>query len=110
MSSLMPHRSTQSYPTATPARAVQAVPTDRLLDAQVAAAQRAGIVAAARIQSGAFATSVALSNAVMLSRAADTAFRLSPMGEEVYRSIFYAYGSVATNEIQRLGFHAGERF
>ena len=107
MSSLFPSHSVQPFPAAPPAQVVQAVEPDRSLDLRVAAAQGAGIVAAARLQAGAFTASVAMSNAVMLSRAADTAFRVSPMGEEVYRAIFHAYGSVAVNEIQRLGFHAG---
>jgi hypothetical protein len=61
----------------------------------------------ARLQAGAFAASVAMHNATMLSRAADAAFRISPMGEDVYRGILMAYGSVAVNEIQRLGLHEG---
>lgn len=107
MSSLFPRYSATPVQGAPQAPIARPVEPDRLLDVQVAQAQRAGIVAAARIQAGAFATSVAMSNALMLSRAADTAFKVSPMGEEVYRSIFYAYGSFATNEIQCLGFHEG---
>jgi hypothetical protein len=40
---------------------------------------------------------------MMLSQAADIAFRTSPMGEDVYRSILAAYGTVAVREIQALG-------
>jgi hypothetical protein len=80
---------------------------DPALNAQVAAAERVGIAAVARIQAGAFAASVAMQNATMLSRSADAAFRISPMGEDIYRAILMAYGSFATNEIQRLGLHEG---
>jgi hypothetical protein len=87
----------------------QPVQPDRLLNAQVAEAERIGLAAVARIQAGAFAASVAMQNATMLSRSADAAFRISPMGEDIYRAILMAYGSFATNEIQRLGFHDGGR-
>lgn len=78
--------------------------TDRRLNAQVAAAEREGIASVARIQAGAFAASVAMQNATMLSRSADAAFRISPMGEDAYRAILMAYGSLAVSEIQALGF------
>jgi hypothetical protein len=76
---------------------------DQFLNAQVADAERVGIAAVARLQAGAFATSVAMQNATMLSRAANAAFKVSPMGEEVYQAIFMAYGSLAIAEIQALG-------
>jgi hypothetical protein len=76
---------------------------DRLLNAQVADAERVGIGAVARLQAGAFATSVAIQNATMLSRAANAAFKVSPLGEEVYQAIFTAYGTLAIAEIQALG-------
>jgi hypothetical protein len=75
---------------------------DPALNSQVAEAERVGIAAVARIQAGAFATSVALQNATMLSRAANAAFKISPMGEEVYQAIFMAYGTLAVTEIQAL--------
>jgi hypothetical protein len=75
---------------------------DPLLNAQVADAERVGIAAVARLQAGAFATSVALQNATMLSRAANAAFKVSPMGEDIYQSILMAYGTLATTEIQAL--------
>ena len=75
---------------------------DQLLNAQVAEAERIGIAAVARLQAGAFATSVALQNAAMLSRAANAAFKVSPMGEDIYQSILMAYGSLAVTEIQTL--------
>lgn len=81
----------------------QVVQPDHLLNAQVAEAERVGIAAVARIQAGAFATSVAMQNATMLSRAANAAFRVSPMGEDIYQSILMAYGSLAVTEIQALG-------
>jgi hypothetical protein len=77
-------------------------PPDQALSAQVRDAERVGIAAVARIQAGAFATSVAMQNATMLSKAANDAFRVSPMGEDVYQSILMAYGSLAVSEIQAL--------
>jgi hypothetical protein len=75
---------------------------DQRLNAQVANAERIGIAAVARIQAGAFATSVAMQNATMLSRAANAAFKVSPMGEDLYQSILMAYGTLAVTEIQAL--------
>ena len=83
---------------------VPAVRSDQHLNAQVADAERVGIAAVARLQAGAFATSVAMQNAVMLSRAANAAFKVSPMGEEMYQSILAAYGTLAVTEIQGLSF------
>jgi hypothetical protein len=83
--------------------AAEAVQPDHLLNTQVAAAERVGIAAVARIQAGAYATSVAMQNATMLSRAANAAFRVSPMGEDIYQAILMAYGSLAVAEIQALG-------
>jgi hypothetical protein len=83
----------------TPTPVVQPNP---LLNAQVADAEDPGIVAVARIQAGAFATSVAMQNATMLSRAANAAFKISPMGEDIYQSILMAYGTLAVSEIQSL--------
>ncbi len=87
-----------------PRRPTTVVQPDRVLNAQVAEAERVGIAAVARIQAGAFATSVAMQNACMLSRAANAAFKVSPMGEEIYQSILMAYGTLAVTEIQSLGF------
>jgi hypothetical protein len=95
---LILHQSSQAVPTPAP---------DRVLNSEISKAQRAGIVAAARINSGAFATSVAIHHAAVLSQAADTAFRISPMGEHTYRVIFTAFGNFAANEISQLGFHDG---
>jgi hypothetical protein len=97
MSNLVPHR---------PAPIVQA---DPVLNVQVLDAERGGITAVARIQAGAFATSVAMQNATMLSRAANAAFKISPMGEDMYQAILMAYGTLAVTEIQSLGMHAGGR-
>jgi hypothetical protein len=74
------------------------------LNAQIREAERVGLAAVARLQAGAYVTSVALQNAVMLSKATDAAFRVSPLGEDVYRAIFMAYGSLAATEIQALSF------
>ncbi len=75
---------------------------DQLLNAQVSAVERVGVTAIARIQVGAFATSVAMQNATMLSRAANAAFKVSPMGEDIYQAILMAYGTLAVTEIQSL--------
>jgi len=88
-----------------PRQSAQAVAPDRGLNADVAAAERVGIAAVARVQAGAFVTSVAMQNATMLSRAANAAFKVSPMGEDVYQAIFMAYGTHAIAEIQGLSFH-----
>lgn len=50
---------------------------DQRLNAGVLDAERVGITAVARIQAGAFATSVAMQNACMLSRAANAAFKVT---------------------------------
>jgi hypothetical protein len=91
------------------AEPVEYLDPDPLLSAQIAGAQRPGIATAARIQSGAFATSTGLHNAVMLSQAVDNAFRVSPMGESAYRRIFEAFATFAAQEIERLGFQNGGR-
>jgi hypothetical protein len=91
----------------TPRRSSQPFPPNRSLNSEVADAERVGIIAVARIQAGAFATSVAMQNSCMLSRAANAAFKVSPMGEEVYQAIYAAYGTLAISEIQRLGLTRG---
>ena len=85
-----------------PRRAQQPAQLDPVANAEVAAAHRAGFGAVARVQTGAFVTSVALQNAAMLSRAANAAFKVSPMGEDIYQAILMAYGSLAVTEIQAL--------
>ncbi|HEV3070446.1 MAG TPA: hypothetical protein VGY76_03350 [Solirubrobacteraceae bacterium] len=97
MSSLVPHR------------AQQVVQPDSALNAEVAAAERGGIAAVARIQAGAFATSVAMQNATMLSQAANAAFKVSPMGEDRYQALLMAYRSLAVTEIQSLSFQGRGR-
>jgi len=74
------------------------VQPDHLLNAQVGDVERIGVVSVARIQAGTFVTSVAMQNACMLSRAANAAFKVSPMGEEMYQSILMAYGSLAVTD------------
>lgn len=88
-------------------RSTHAMQSDERLNAEIADAERPGLNATARLHAGGFASSVAMANALALSRAADAAFRASPMGEEIYRSILLAYGAFATNEITRLAFHDG---
>lgn len=90
-----------------PSRSAPIVRPDQILNAQIAEAERPGILAAARIHAGAFATSAGIHHAARLSQAADAAFRTSPMGEEIYRGLLMAYGNFAANEIVRLSLHAG---
>lgn len=88
-------------------RSTPAAGPDQLLSEQVGDAERVGIASVARLQAGAYVTSVALQNATMLSRAANAAFKVSPMGEDVYQAIFLAYGTLAINEIQSLSVRRG---
>jgi hypothetical protein len=90
-----------------PGQQAQVISLDRTLNREISNAERSGLVAAARINSGAFATSMAIHHAAVLSQAADTAFRISPMGENAYRAIFTAFGNFAASEINRLGLHEG---
>ncbi len=78
---------------------------DELADVELAKARLDGAVGTTRIQGGFVAASAAMHGAMSLSYAADVAFKLSPMGEDVYRSIVMAYGMFAVSEIQRLGLH-----
>lgn len=80
---------------------------DPILNAQLAEAQRQNVVAAARVQGSQVVASIAMQGAVTLSHAADVAFKVSPLGEDVYRSIVMAYGSFAVGELQRLGLYSG---
>ncbi len=84
-------------------RSAQVIQPDHFLNAQVAEAERGGIAAAARIQSGAYAGFVAMQSATALSRSADASFRISPMGEDTYRAILAAFGTLAVAELQALG-------
>jgi hypothetical protein len=88
-------------------RSTQVAQPDRLLNAQLAEAQRQNLVAAARVQGGLVVASAAMQGAVTLSHAADVAFKVSPMSEDVYRSVVMAYGSFVVGEIQRLGIYSG---
>ncbi len=84
-------------------RSTQVVQPDPFLNAQVAERERHSLGALAGVQGAALVASVAMHNASMLSHSADVAFRQSPMGEDTYRAILAAYGSVAVAEIQALG-------
>jgi hypothetical protein len=92
-----------------PRRTQQPAQLDPVANAEVAAAHRAGIGAMARIQTGAFVTLVALQNATMLSQAANASFKVSPMGEDSYQALVMAFGGLAVNEIQSLGFQGRGR-
>jgi hypothetical protein len=94
MSNLIPPRSRQ-----------QALTVDHQASKAVANAELPALVAMAHVHGGAFVASVAMQNGCMLSRAADAAFKVSPMGEELYRSILMAYGNLAVTEIQALSLH-----
>jgi hypothetical protein len=91
-------------------RIPQSAQPDQTLNAEVAQAERPGIRAVVKVQAAAFVASTAMQNANMLSRSADVAFRISPMGEDIYRAILMAYGSVAVAEIQALGLQDRGRF
>jgi hypothetical protein len=82
---------------------------DRSLNGDVAAAEHDGIVAVSRVQAGAYVASVAMQNATMLSRTANAAFKISPMGEDIYQAIVMAYGTLAVAEIQGLGIRGRSR-
>jgi len=98
----MPDRHPILRQTSQPVRAA-----DPQLNRAVQAAEQPIIVAATRVHGAAFVASSAMHHAMMLSRTADAAFRISPMGEDIYRAILMAYGSVAASEIQRLGMPDG---
>lgn len=80
---------------------------DPILNAQLTEAQRQNLVATARVQGSVVVASTAMQGAVTVSHAADVAFKISPMGEDAYRSIVMAYGNFVVGEIQRLGLHSG---
>jgi hypothetical protein len=83
------------------------VQSDPILSAQLAEAQRQNLVSATRVHGGLVVASAAMQGAVTLSHAADVAFKTSPMGEDVYRSIVMAYGNFVVGEIHRLGIYGG---
>jgi hypothetical protein len=85
-------------------RTPQSPASDQRLNDQVRNAERPGLVGAVHVHGGAFVASVAMHHAIMLSRTADAAFRVSPLGEDTYRSILMAFGTLAVNEIQGLAF------
>jgi hypothetical protein len=78
------------------------VQPDEVLNAEIIAAERAGIAAVARLRAGAFATLVALLDALALGRVANAAYRANPLGEDVYQALFSAYGALAVTEITGL--------
>lgn len=94
-------------PSLVPRRSQGLARLDDLTEAELAKARLSGAVGLARIQGGFVAASAAMHGAMTLSHAADTAFKISPMGEDVYRSIVLAYGAFAVGEIQRLGMYGG---
>lgn len=78
---------------------------ETLAEVELRKAQLAGAVGTTRIQGGFVAASAAMQGAMSLSQAADVAFKVSPMGEDVYRSVVMAYGMFAVSEIHRLGLY-----
>jgi hypothetical protein len=81
----------------------QPVQPDPLLNALVARNELVGIDAMSGIQIGGVVSTVGLQGVVGLSQAVDAAFRVSPMGEDHYRAILAAYGTLVVSEIQALG-------
>lgn len=67
-------------------------------------AQVPGQRAAAKIESAAFATHVALSHATMLSAAEGRALQYAPLGEARYKAINDAFAGYSCEEIHLLAF------
>jgi len=80
---------------------------DPILNAELVATHRQNLVATTRVQGGQLVASAAMQGAITVSHAADVAFKISPLGEDVYRSIVMAYGNFVVSEIQRLGLYSG---
>ncbi len=83
-------------------RRSRTVRPDQALSLLVAEHQQPALLAAARVQSAAYATNVAIRQAAMLSMVANQSFKLSPMGEDMYQMILVSFGSLAATEIQSL--------
>jgi hypothetical protein len=77
---------------------------ERRLEVSLRAAQFPGQRAAAKIESAAFATHVALSHAAMLSAAEERAIRNAPLGEARYKAICDAFAGYCCEEISLLAF------
>ncbi|HTW43110.1 MAG TPA: hypothetical protein VMD79_12415 [Solirubrobacteraceae bacterium] len=90
-------------------RRTQVVQPGPAVPTELALAQLPGMRAAAAIHAGAFASSAAMHHAASISRAADAAFKTSPMGEDVYRAVVLAFGDLATMEIRALILKGGMR-
>jgi hypothetical protein len=84
-------------------RSTQVVQPDPFLNAEIAERERRNLGALAGVQGVGLVASVAMHGASALSHSADVAFRHSPMGEDTYRAILDAYGSVVVAEIHALG-------
>lgn len=76
----------------------------RRLDATLRQAQVPGMRAAAKIESAAFATHVALSHAGMLSASEANMLTMAPLGEARYRAIVDSFAGYAVREISLLAF------
>ncbi len=74
----------------------------RQLDASLRQAQVPGMRAAAKIESAAFATHVALQHASVLSAAEGNLLMIAPLGEARYRAIVDAFAGYACQEISLL--------
>lgn len=75
----------------------------RRMDAVLRRAQVPGQVAAAGIESAAFATHVALSHAAMLSGAEGRALQYAPLGDARYKAIVDTFAGVCCEKIAALG-------
>lgn len=84
-------------------------PTRRRLSRELAVAQQGGQVAAAKIESAAFATHVALHHAGMLSAVEARLIAQAPLGEPRYKAIADAFAGYACHEIAILACKGGDR-
>lgn len=96
----------QRAPMRTPAPPLAAMSAReaRRLDSTLRQAQVPGMRAAAKIESAAFATHVALSHAGMLSASEANLLTMAPLGEGRYRAIVDSFAGYACQEISLLAF------
>lgn len=93
-----------SLPITTTPAATMPAREARRLDATLRQAQVPGMRAAAKIESAAFATHVALSHAALLSAAEANLLTMAPLGEARYRAIVDSFAGLACHELSLLAF------
>jgi len=93
-----------SLPTTTTQAAALPAREARRLDATLRQAQVPGMRAAAKIESAAFATHVALSHAALLSATEANLLTMAPLGEARYRAIVDSFAGLACHELGLLAF------